>query len=98
VALTKVETKSKAYVAPNPPAGASFWYHLQQAAKDVTITITGPDGKELSKLKGAGAAGLQRGLWDLNLGAGKAAPGEYTLQLTVDGERFTQKLRVEAAE
>jgi photosystem II stability/assembly factor-like uncharacterized protein len=87
---TKVENKSKSYVAPNPSPGASIYYYLSAAAKNAAISIE-------TKGKGEGFSaktvpGLHRALWD------RAAPGDYTIELMVDGQRFTQKLRVEAVE
>lgn len=97
----KVEAKSKSYVATNPPVGATLHYYLTAQAKSVTIAILGEGGKELAKFEGNTSPGLQRAMWNLRAGGAVAdlvTPGEYTVQILIDNQRFTQKLRVESAE
>src|SRR5262249_53341725 len=101
----------KAYVAVNPPVGADIYYHLKAPAKEVSITILDANkpapakelkidtfGRRMRRLAGPKDAGLHRVSWDLWNDFRRAemvAPGEYTVELNVDGQRLTQKLRVE---
>lgn len=96
----KVETKAKSYVAPNPPVGASIHYILKSPAKTVTIAFEGGKDVLLPTLGGATKGGLHRVLWNLQDGNVQKAlvpPGDYNVHLIVDGQRFTQKLKVETA-
>jgi photosystem II stability/assembly factor-like uncharacterized protein len=99
----KVEKASKSYVAPNPAYGATMYFHLQKPAKDVNVSVLDAKGVEVNQRVrgGAAKAGLHRVQWDLQndfARTSQVSPGEYTVRLTVDGERFTQKLRIEAGE
>ncbi|HET7618108.1 MAG TPA: hypothetical protein VFK20_06325 [Vicinamibacterales bacterium] len=53
------------YVGANPPYGATLDYYIENAGPDVTLTVTGPDGDVVRELKGPGAAGIHRVIWDL---------------------------------
>jgi hypothetical protein len=95
----------KSYLAPNPEYGASIYYHLKEKSPgDVTLTVRGPEGKPLAKLKGAADAGLHRVQWDLKTtpddpkDAAEVKPGEYTVELRAGGQMQTRKVRVEADE
>ena len=49
----------------NPPYGASINYLLKQPAKKIEITVEGPDGTLIRKLKVESNAGINRTWWDL---------------------------------
>ncbi|MBV9437704.1 MAG: sialidase [Acidobacteria bacterium] len=49
----------------NPPYGASINYLLKQPAKKVEITVEGPDGTLIRRLKAENSAGINRTWWDL---------------------------------
>jgi len=49
----------------NPPYGASINYLLKQPAKKIEITVEGPDGALIRKLKAENNAGINRTWWDL---------------------------------
>jgi photosystem II stability/assembly factor-like uncharacterized protein len=49
----------------NPPYGASINYFLKQPAKKIEITVEGPDGAVIRKLKAENDAGINRTWWDL---------------------------------
>lgn len=98
----KAETKPKSCVAPNPPVGATIYYHLKAPAKKAAYIVRDKDGKVVESNQVPGEAGLRRIVWDLT--DFKAAQrtlvpaGEYMVELTVDGKTLTRPLRVEAAE
>jgi hypothetical protein len=98
---TKPETKSKAYVAPNPKVGATVYYHLQSPATKVTYIIRDKEGaRVMESSKTAGDAGIHRIHWDL-IDHKAAEPkmvlaGEYIVELNVDGETVSRPFRVEA--
>jgi photosystem II stability/assembly factor-like uncharacterized protein len=104
----KADARPKSYVAPNPEFGASIYYYLSTPAKEIRAVILdgkkdkGETGKRLRVLTGGKTqAGLHRIQWDLMNDFAKSemvAPGEYLVELVVDGQKLTQNLRVEAAE
>jgi len=49
----------------NPPYGASINYFLKAPAKKIDITVEGPDGTVIRKLKAANENGINRTWWDL---------------------------------
>ena len=49
----------------NPPYGASINYLLKQPAKKIEITVEGPDGAVIRKLRTENNAGINRTWWDL---------------------------------
>jgi len=49
----------------NPPYGADLDYYLPAAAKSVTLTVHGADGKLIQTVHGGVHAGLNRVWWDL---------------------------------
>ena len=52
--------------AENPPFGTTITYYLREnAGHDVTLTIKDKSGKTVRTLKGAGASGIHRVVWDL---------------------------------
>lgn len=52
--------------AENPPYGTAITYYLRESVgAEVTLTITDKSGKTVRALKGPGAAGLHRVVWDL---------------------------------
>jgi hypothetical protein len=91
----KVESKSKSYVAPNPPVGAEICYYLKDGTDSVVICITNSDSKEIARLQGPKAAGLQRHHWNLQSDGTLLPAGEYSIRLEVNGKSTVQKLMVE---
>lgn len=92
---TQPDTKAKGYIAPNPRVGAAIYYHLQSPAKQLEFTV-----RKNGDLFGAGklseryaTAGLHRYVMPFD-GLGEA-PGDYTFELNVGGQRLTQPLRIE---
>ena len=77
------------FVAPNPPPGALFTYHLRESLGDakLTVKVTDADGKTLREVPASGSAGLHRVNWDLRAGGvgprggDVVKPGRYTAQL-----------------
>jgi hypothetical protein len=52
--------------AENPPYGTVITYYLREnAGQEVTLTVKDQSGKIVRSLKGPGAAGLHRVVWDL---------------------------------
>jgi hypothetical protein len=52
--------------AENPPFGSAITYYLRETAgKEVTLTVKDKSGKTVRSLKGPGAAGIHRVVWDL---------------------------------
>ncbi|HEX7048814.1 MAG TPA: hypothetical protein VF188_01280 [Longimicrobiales bacterium] len=70
-----------AYAGENPPAGAILTYALARPARDVSLTVTAPDGSVVRRLEGSGTAGvLHRVVWDLRHEPppGRGRRGGYT--------------------
>jgi hypothetical protein len=97
---------AKVYAAPNPPFGATVYYHLAaQFDGPVRLTIRDGRGRPVAELKGSAEAGLHRLVWPLRGAPENGAevgplvsPGEYVAELRV-GERLLSKpFRVEADE
>lgn len=63
--LSRVNTGTKRFAAPNPPVGTAISYYLRAAAGEVTITITDLEGKTVRTVRGPGRAGISRVQWDL---------------------------------
>lgn len=85
---------AKAFRGANPAAGAGIWYYLGKDAKSVSLVITDTAGQRVVGLATKNTKGLHRVQWNLLRGRSRAAAGEYTVTLTVDGETRVQKLRV----
>ena len=65
------------YTAPNPPYGATFTYHLRDAAPTGTqwaIAISDASGKEVRRLDVSSDAGVKRVVWNLTSAPPPAAP------------------------
>jgi hypothetical protein len=93
-----VQTPS-GYSAPNPPYGATVYYHLKETATEpVTIFVISRDGKTLATLQGEQQAGLHLVIWNLQVGEGLAPVGDYTVRLQVGDRSWNTALRVEAEE
>jgi photosystem II stability/assembly factor-like uncharacterized protein len=94
----------KAFAAPNPPFGASLYYHL--AAKPdgpVRLTILDARGNSVIQLKAPTEAGLHRVVWPLRGPPAEGAkagvlvpPGEYVAELRVGERVLSKRFRVEA--
>ena len=84
----------------NPPGGAPIYYSLNQKASKAGIKILDYAGQTIRELPAATDPGLHRIAWDLNRVArgqgGQAPPGTYRVVLTVDGQEFSQPVRIEA--
>jgi hypothetical protein len=92
---------------PNEPEGIVLTYYLRDgiaAASPsadnedaVSFAIQDPDGKEIRRLHGPGAAGFHRVVWDLlDEGKTEASRGEYMAVLEAGGARATRRLSVGA--
>jgi photosystem II stability/assembly factor-like uncharacterized protein len=95
---------AKVYAAPNPPFGATLYYHMATKADGpVRVTITDARGQAVSELKGPSDAGLHQLVWPLRAGpAGESGtgplvpPGEYVAELRAGGRVMAKRFRVEA--
>jgi photosystem II stability/assembly factor-like uncharacterized protein len=97
--VKKGQAKDGIFSTPNPPYGATVYYHLKDAAtQDVVLTILDKDGKTLATLKGEPKAGLQKVVWNLRNGEDLVMPGEYTARLQIGERTMTRTVRVEAEE
>lgn len=93
------------FAAPNPPAGATIWYHLRESAgAQVTVQITEVTGKVVADLSPPGDAGLHRVTWNLRPpsrrngpAARPVAPGDYAVRLAVGGQTLVKPLKIETA-
>ncbi len=71
------------WVAPNPPVGAVFTYHVKQdlpADTKLVLTVTDDTGKQVRRVDLPGTAGLRRIIWNLRgdpaaPAAGQGGPG-----------------------
>jgi hypothetical protein len=93
------------FAAPNPPAGATIWYHLKESAgAQVGLQITDVTGKVIADLSPPGDAGLHRVNWNLRPPSKRngpmakpVAPGDYAVRLTAAGQTVVKPLKVDAA-
>ena len=87
------------YTAPNPPFGATIYYHLKQAVSEPpTLTVTDGDKKVIARLMGSKNAGLHAVVWNLRgmeEDAPRVEPGEYTVTLKVGTQMLMKKVVVE---
>lgn len=61
---------------PNPEPGMVIQYYLKSARTDgATVVITNPRGKEVARLKGQTAAGINTVVWNTLVPAGPGAGG-----------------------
>jgi hypothetical protein len=98
---------NRRFVGQNPPSGAQVYYALPKKAKAVSLQVLDVEGDVLRELRAASDPGLHRVAWDLTrtprkaTGTAPAKPGGpvpegvYRLVLTVDGQAFTQTVRIE---
>ncbi len=94
-------TDAKGYLAPNPPYGATIWFHLKSApAQAPTVTILDREGNKVASVAGAKRSGLQQVVWPLRAGQGDGLvrPGEYVARLQFGDVNLTKTIRVEAEE
>jgi photosystem II stability/assembly factor-like uncharacterized protein len=90
----------KQFAGVNPPSGACIWYYLRQPAKDrAQITITDAAGLTVAAVTARKEPGLHRLVWPLQTDPGKdpatrVGPGEYRVELEVDGHKEARKLTV----
>jgi photosystem II stability/assembly factor-like uncharacterized protein len=100
----------RAFLGTNPPYGVCLFFYLKSPRKagaaEPRVVITDSLGKKVTELKpadkDAGQSGLYRLVWDLRAGSPfpleVAPPGEYVATLTVDGQTYQQRIRIEAEE
>ena len=55
------------YFAPNPEYGAKITYYLRDASKEPVQIVIARDGKTMRTLRGPGARGMNRVVWDLRI-------------------------------
>jgi hypothetical protein len=86
----------KQFLAPNPPVGAVFYYHLQsKLADEIRLTITDARSQPVATVTGAGTPGLHRVLWNLR-GTGPVPAGEYIVRWRIGDREETRTFRVDA--
>ncbi|HEY1381202.1 MAG TPA: hypothetical protein VGF55_30660 [Gemmataceae bacterium] len=93
------------FAVPNPPAGATIWYHLKDAAGGpITVQIADVTGAVVAELPASKDAGLHRLTWNLRPPGRRngppprpIAPGDYAVRLKVGDRTLVRPLRVEAA-
>ncbi len=85
---------AKGFRGQNPPAGATITYYLRGAAKEAALAVLDKEGKSVASLKPLKEPGFHRLSWNLSAGRGRAAAGDYTIALTVDGKTLTRPLRL----
>jgi photosystem II stability/assembly factor-like uncharacterized protein len=90
---------SRGYAGENPAAGAVLYYRLAERALHVSVEVAGASRRVAALLRGSGAPGLHRLVWDLKDRDGaEVPPGEYVVRLRVGDVLREKKLRVRAAE
>ncbi len=105
----KGSTGHKIFIAPNPPYGAIFSYHLKEkAGKSPLLVITNKEGQTVREIKGPRDPGINRVNWDLRYGAPDAPemagmrrsvgplvlPGEFSVTLNVGDQEMTKAIKV----
>ncbi|MCI0737804.1 MAG: hypothetical protein L0Y72_02080 [Gemmataceae bacterium] len=95
-------SKSKDFIAPNPPVGAAIYYYLKDSTPGaVAVTIADNTGKKLVTLEGPGRAGINRVMWNLRSpmnGKEWIARGDYAMQMQAGGQSLSGTVRVETTE
>lgn len=98
---------NRRFVGQNPPSGAQIHYALPKKADKVKLQILDIAGEVVRELNVSGDPGLHRVTWDLTQTARKASAtasarpggpvpeGAYRLALDVDGQAFSQVIRIE---
>ena len=96
----------RAFVGPNPPAGAILTYHVKTASKaPPAVTIRDASGVVVREFPGTATAGLNRVVWDLRSSAPAALqnargpfvlPGAYTVTVGLEGRTSSAPLTVAA--
>jgi photosystem II stability/assembly factor-like uncharacterized protein len=90
-------TGARFFVGQNPPPGCNIYYSLGKKADKATLKVLDFAGKQVRELKAETAPGLHKAVWNLTRFASGIVPaGMYRVVLTVDGEEFSQGVRVEA--
>jgi photosystem II stability/assembly factor-like uncharacterized protein len=97
---------ARSFAAPNPPYGATIWYHLRDRTDGVRLTIVNKKGETVAELTASGEPGLRRVQWDLcaevDLGpfrtTPRVPPGEYAARLQIGDRVLTRAIKVEADE
>lgn len=103
---------ARRFVGQNPPAGAQIYYSLTKKAAKVELKVVDYLGKTVMELGTRKEPGLHRITWPLLRSSAKPAagsvpagfmppgsqvpPGMYRVVLTVDGQEYTQGIKVEA--
>ncbi len=96
---------SRRFLGQNPPNGAEIYYSLNKKAEKLSLKVLDYAGKTVGELDSKGKdPGLYRIAWTPGRpqgqgrqggGGGRLPPATYRVVLTVDGEEFSQPLRVE---
>jgi photosystem II stability/assembly factor-like uncharacterized protein len=85
------------FIGQNPERGGEIWYHLLKKADKISLKIIDVNGKEVRDLSPKNEPGLHKVLWNLTrFAAGVVPAGVYRVVLNVDGQEFSQTLRVDA--
>jgi hypothetical protein len=87
---------------PNEPSGMMIRYYLKSASTDsVAIVVSDSAGKEVARLKGSGAAGINTAMWSTRRqsagrggGAGGGRGGATVLEQLMPLGRYTVTLEV----
>ena len=97
------KTTNRRFAGKNPPTGPQIYYSLTEAAEKVVFKVLDIEGKTLSQWNGTKTAGLHKTTWDMTRpgaggkgGRGPAPAGDYRLMMSVDGQEFSQVLRLES--
>jgi len=89
-------TGARYFVGQGPPPGVQIFYDLTRKADKVSLKIIDFAGKPVRDLKAENIPGLHRVVWNLTrFASGVVSAGMYRVVLNVDGEEFTQSVRVD---
>jgi photosystem II stability/assembly factor-like uncharacterized protein len=85
------------FIGENPSTGGPVFYSLTQKAEKISLRILDHTGKSIRDLEVKADPGLHKIAWDLTrTGSSFVGPGLYRVVLNVDGQEFSQNVRVEA--
>lgn len=85
------------FVSPDTQPGTIFCYYLKKdAAADAKITVTDPSGaNQVASVTGTAKAGLNVAEWNARGRGRLLQPGDYRVDLKVDGKDYYSTVRVE---
>jgi photosystem II stability/assembly factor-like uncharacterized protein len=83
-------------VTENEPNGLIFEYYVKdKSPAKAALTIADLSGTVVRKIEGPAEAGLNRAVWNLDVGNRRfAEPGDYIVTIEAAGKRATQRARV----